>query len=283
MKRERLDFMDKQALREAIHQAGTYIRARVSDMPEIAVVLGSGLGVFADQLQNATEISFAEIPGFPPMTVEGHTGKLLFGELSGKKVMVMQGRYHYYEGYEVQEITLPIRVMGYLGIKSLVLTNACGGVNESFSPGDLMVIEDHLSLFCPSPLRGSHLEEMGPRFTDMSEAYHRPYVALAQQCAADNGIPLQKGVYAYWTGPTYETAAEVRAYKALGADVVGMSTVSETVVAVNQGIKVMGISAITNMTCAISKGKTSHEEVMEMGQKIAGNFALLLTEVIKQM
>lgn len=195
----------------------------------------------------------------------------------------MQGRYHYYEGYDTQTLTFPIRVFHKLGIKSVILTNACGGVNKHFKAGELMIIEDHISNFCPSPLRGAHLEELGPRFSDMSQAYDREYIEMAEDCAKELNLKVQKGVYAFWHGPTYETPAEIRAYMALGADVVGMSTVGETAVAVNCGMRVLGISCITNMTSVISKGKTSHEEVIEMGKKVADSFIRLLSSVLERM
>ena len=220
-----LDYMDKDFMMKAIDEAVRFIRARISGQPVVAMVLGSGLGAFAEELENAVVINFDEIPYFPKPTVEGHGGKLFVGELAGKTVLVMQGRYHYYEGYDTQTLTFPVRVFAGLGIKSIVLTNACGGVNKHFKAGQLMIIEDHIANFCPSPLRGAHLDVLGPRFTDMSEAYDREYIRLAEECADELGIGVQKGVYAFWHGPTYETPAEIRAYMALGADVVGMSTV----------------------------------------------------------
>ncbi len=278
-----LDYMDKAFMQKAIGEAADFIKAKITEQPEIALVLGSGLGAFAEELSDAVVIDFETIPYFPKPTVEGHGGKLFIGKLEGKCVLVMQGRYHYYEGYDTQTLTFPVRVFSKLGIGNILLTNACGGVNKHFKAGQLMIIEDHISNFCPSPLRGAHLDEFGPRFTDMSEPYDREYIKLAEECADELGIKVQKGVYAFWHGPTYETPAEIRAYMALGADVVGMSTVGETAVAINCGMRVLGISCITNMTSVISKSKTSHEEVMEVGRQVASSFISLLTAFVKRI
>lgn len=280
---QNLDFTSKEAMMEAVETAVTYIQNKIDKQPELALVLGSGLNGFADTISNPLVIPYEEIPYFPTPTVAGHGGKLVFGEVAGKTIVVMQGRNHYYEGYDTQTITFPIRVFAKLGIKKLILTNACGSANKHLAPGDLMVIEDHLSHFCPSPLRGAYLDEFGPRFTDMSRAYEPEYIELAHSCAKELGIELQQGVYGFWHGPTYETAAEVRAYMALGADVVGMSTVAETIVAVNSGVKVLGISCITNVTCALSGGVTNHEEVMEMGLKVSKKFTALVTSIIERI
>lgn len=283
MRNMNLDYMDKNFMQKAIAEATDFIQGKIKTSPMIAMILGSGLGAFAEELKEPVVINFEEIPFFPKPTVEGHGGRLFIGELEGKSVLVMQGRYHYYEGYDTQTLTFPVRVFAKLGIKNIVLTNACGGVNKHFKAGQLMIIEDHISNFCPSPLRGAHLEEYGPRFTDMSQAYDKEFINVAEECAKELHIQVQKGVYAFWHGPSYETPAEIRAYTALGADVVGMSTVGETAVAVNCGMRVLGISCITNMTSVISKGKTSHEEVMEMGQRVADSFIRLLTAFVKKL
>ncbi|MDR1549364.1 MAG: purine-nucleoside phosphorylase [Hungatella sp.] len=283
MKIQNLDFNDAQGIMQALNETVSYIKARTDRRPQVAIVLGSGLGGYVEQLKNTIVIPYEDIPNFPRPTVAGHSGKLCIGEISGKCVAVMQGRNHYYEGYETQTITFPIRVLKMLGAESLILTNACGAVSKHFAPGDLMIIENHLAHFCPSPLRGAHLEELGPRFTDMSRPYAPEYIELAKVCADELGISVRQGVYGYWPGPTYETAAEVRAYAVLGADVVGMSTVAEDMVAVNCGIKVLGISCVTNMTCIHARGKTSHEEVIEVMNKIADKFINLLNKVIEAM
>lgn len=276
-----LDFTNKDEMIHAIDTASSYISSKIARVPDLAIVLGSGLGAFATYLQNPLIIDYHEIPFFPCPSVEGHGGKLFAGELNGKYVLVMQGRTHYYEGYDIQTITLPIRIFARMGIKSLILTNACGGINKHFEPAQLMLIEDHLAHFCPSPLRGAHLDELGPRFVDMSQAYDLEYLKIARECADKIGLKVQKGVYAFWPGPTYETAAEIRAYASLGADVVGMSTVAETMVANSCGMRVLGISCITNMTCVISKSVTSHEEVIEKGLAVADDFIRLITAFIK--
>lgn len=278
-----LDFTDQKSMMLAIDEATAFIKTKTNKKPTIALILGSGLGDFINNIENADIINYEDIPHFPRPTVSGHGGKLFIGEIAGKCIAVMQGRNHYYEGYDTQTITFPVRVFARLGIKSLVLTNACGGVNKHFSPGDLMIIEDHLSHFCPNPLIGANLDDLGARFVDMSRAYTPEYVTLAEKCAKKLDMKIQKGVYGYWTGPTYETAAEIRAYMALGADVVGMSTVAETIVACHAGIKVLGISCITNMTCVISKDGTNHEEVIEMGKKVATKFTTLLNEILKEI
>jgi purine-nucleoside phosphorylase len=278
-----LDFNDADAMMKALKESAAYIRSKTDKQPQIAIVLGSGLGGYADRLRNTDVVPYGEIPNFPRPTVSGHSGRFVIGDVSGKRVAVMQGRNHYYEGYDTQTITFPIRVFKLLGVESLILTNACGAVSRRLAPGDLMIIENHLAHFCPPPLRGAHLPELGPRFTDMSRPYAPEYMELARECADELGIPIRQGVYGYWPGPTYETAAEVRAYAALGADVVGMSTVAEDMVAVNCGIKVLGISCVTNMTCIHSKGKTSHDEVIEVMDRIADKFIGLLDKVIEKM
>lgn len=283
MKIRNLDFTDAEAMMSALRETTEFIRSRTNKKPEIAMILGSGLGDYALQLKDADIIPYEEIPNFPRPTVSGHSGKLFIGEISGKCVAVMQGRNHYYEGYDTQTITFPVRVFKMLGVHSLVLTNACGAVSKHFAPGDLMVIENHIANFCPAPLRGAHLEELGPRFTDMSRPYAPEYIELAKKCAENLGIKVQQGVYGYWPGPTYETAAEVRAYHVLGADVVGMSTVAEDMVAVNCGMKVLGISCITNMTCIHTTGVTSHDDVINVIAKVSGNLIQLLNKIVEEM
>jgi len=278
-----MDHTGKESIIAAIREAAGYIRTKTAKKPAIALVLGSGLGAFAECLVNADIIPFDDIPNFPRSGVAGHGSKLYIGELEGIPVAVMQGRAHYYEGYDTQTITFPIRVLALLGIKSIVLTNACGAVNKHFSPGDIMIIEDHLSFFCPSPLRGINLDDFGERFVDMSAAYTPAYIETAEKAAKELNIKIQKGVYGYWHGPTYETAAEIRAFMALGADVVGMSTVAEAIVARHCGMKILGLSCITNMTCIYSKSGTSHEEVMEMGRLTADRFIALLTKIIPRL
>jgi purine-nucleoside phosphorylase len=278
-----IDWNDADAVMRAIDESAGYIAAKSAKKPQIVVVLGSGLGAFAEKLRDADVIPYGDIPFFPEPTVSGHGGALHIGDIGGKCVAVMQGRMHYYEGYDTREITLPIRVFARLGVTCVVLTNACGGVNKHFHPGDLMIIEDHIGNFCPSPLRGANLDVFGERFIDMSAAYTPAYIEVAEKAAFELGLPVQKGVYGYWPGPAYETAAEIRAYMALGADVVGQSTVAETIVAKHCGMDILGLSLVTNMTCVYSRGGTNHEEVIEMGKRKARDFILLLEKIIERI
>src|SRR5699024_10713115 len=232
-------------------EAKEAIQTYTSIEPEIGLILGSGLGVMADDIENSVTIPYHKIPHFPKSTVAGHKGQLVIGTLHGKKVIAMQGRFHYYEGYTMEQVTFPVRVMKKLGVHSLIVTNAAGGINKDFSPGDLMVIKDHLNLFGDNPLIGENIDEFGPRFPDMSNVYDREYMEIAVNCAKDLGITLQTGVYAGNTGPTYETPQEIKMLRTLGGDAVGMSTVPETIVAAHAGLKILGISCISNMASGI--------------------------------
>jgi len=278
-----LDFNNKEQIINAMNETLEFITSKINYKPEIAIVLGSGLGNLVEKVENPTIIPYTEIPNFPKPTVEGHGGNLYMGELGGKKVLLMQGRNHYYEGYDTPTITFPIRVFAKMGIKNIILTNACGSCTKHLVPGDLMLIEDHISFLCPSPLRGAHLDELGPRFTDMSEPYSKKLMSIAEQSSKELNIPLKKGVYGYWHGPTYETGAEINAFIALGADVVGMSTVAENMIAVNAGMNVLGISCITNMACIFKTGSINHEEVVEMGLQVSEKFMNLVTDIIKKI
>jgi purine-nucleoside phosphorylase len=275
--------MEKELFVGAVREAVAYIRGKTSQKPTMGVILGSGLGLLAEQVEDAVRIPFADIPNFPTPTAAGHCGNLIIGKIAGKCAVVMQGRVHYFEGYDTMTVTFPVRVLAALVIETIILTNACGAVSKHFSPGELMVIEDHLSFFCPSPLRGPNFDEIGERFVDMSKAYSPELVQMAVNTAKALGIKIQKGVYGYWHGPTYETAAEIRAFMALGADVVGMSTVPEAIVARHCGLKILGLSCITNMTCIYTADGTSHEEVMEMGKRVADDFIKLLQAIISNM
>ena len=250
---------------------------------EIGVILGSGLGAYADQLENAVRLPYADIPGFPRSTVAGHAGLWCCGTLHGKRVAMMQGRFHYYEGYSMQDVTLPVRVMQQLGIKTLIVTNACGGVNLSYKPGDLMVISDIFSMTGQNPLIGPNLDAFGPRFPDMSCAFDKELRQLAHDCAKEQGFSLQEGVYAQMTGPSYETPAEIRMLRTLGADAVGMSTVPEVIVARHGGMRVLGISCVTNMAAGILDQPLSHKEVTETADRVKGQFTSLLDAVIAKM
>ena len=231
-----------------VQEAAAYIKEKLNGRkPEIAITLGSGLGDLAEQLTDAIQIPYGDIPHFPVSTVAGHKGQFVVGKLEGREVLCMQGRFHYYEGYDLKQVTLPVRVMKLLGIGTLIVTNAAGGINTGFRPGNLMLIEDHLNLTGENPLIGENLEAFGERFFDMTVAYDREYRTLAENLAAELDIPLQKGVYAWLTGPNYETPAEIRYLRTIGADAVGMSTVPEVLVARHCGLRVCGISCITNL------------------------------------
>jgi purine-nucleoside phosphorylase len=270
---------------ENMRAAAGYIRKHVMeelqrDKPQIGIVLGSGLGPVADALKDAVEINYASIPGFPSTTVVGHSGKLLSGLLSGKHVLVMKGRFHYYEGYDISQVVFHIRVFKLLGISNLLVTNAAGGINAGFKPGNLMIITDHISFFAPSPLRGRNLDEFGVRFPDMCGAYDPELVKMALEIANDTGISLKKGIYAFTQGPMFETPAEIRALRMLGADAVGMSTVPEVITARHCGMKVMGISCITNMAAGMADRPPDHEEVIYTAKMAENTFAKLVKEII---
>lgn len=250
---------------------------------EIAVILGSGLGECGKNMENVREIAYQDIPGFPRATVPGHAGKLLTGDMSGKRVMLMSGRFHSYEGHPMEDVTLPVRVMAKIGVKKLIVTNAAGGVNTAFSAGALMLLTDYINFSGQNPLRGANLDAFGPRFPDMSNAYDRNLRALTLASAQELGIDLKQGVYCWMNGPCYETPAEVRMVRMLGADAVGMSTVPETIVAVHCGMQVLGISCITNMAAGVLDQPINHEEVMEMGRRVRGQFTALIASVIGKM
>lgn len=251
--------------------------------PEVGMILGSGLGILADEIENKIEISYNDIPNFPKSTVAGHKGQLVIGELEGKKVIAMQGRFHYYEGYKMQDVTMPVRVMKLLGVEKLMITNAAGGVNKEFVPGDLMLINDHINFAFNNPLMGKNLEEFGPRFPDMSHAYDRDLMNVAKQSAKNIGLDLKEGVYMFFTGPTYETPAEIKMARTLGADAVGMSTVPEVIAAVHSGMKVIGVSCITNMAAGILPQPLNHEEVIETTQRVKSQFIAFAKEILKNM
>lgn len=264
-------------------QAARTIRARTSLEPRIALVLGSGLGGFADEFEEAVAIPYAEIPGFATSTAEGHAGRLVLGKVGTVPVMAMQGRVHYYEGYTLEEVTFPIRVFKLLGIKQLVLTNAAGGIDIELSQGALMIISDHLNLMGVNPLRGPNDERFGPRFPDMSEAYSRKLQEVATAEARALNIDIRRGIYGGLAGPSYETPAEIHMLRACGADAVGMSTVPETIVARQMGIEVLGISCITNLAAGISDQPIHHAEVMETGARVRATFTKLLRGIIARM
>ncbi len=275
--------LSSRTLYERAEHAARTIRARWSEDPRIALVLGSGLGAFADELQDRVTVAYEEIPGFARSTVEGHAGRLVLGKAGGIPVVAMQGRFHYYEGYTFDEVVFPMRTFGALDIKSAVLTNAAGGVNVAFDQGALMVISDHLNLIGANPLRGVHDRRFGARFPDMSEVYSHEYQEIAVEEAQAMGVQLRRGIYAAMSGPSYETPAEVRMLRTLGADAVGMSTVPEAIVARQMGMKVLGISVITNLAAGVTDQPINHGEVMEMGERVRATFVELLRRVVHRL
>ena len=267
-------------IQQQIHAAADYIRSRTGYRPQIGMVLGSGLGDFADTLEDAVRIPYAEIPHFPVPTAPGHVGALVFGKKMGQEVVVLQGRIHFYEGLPQQMITLPVRVMAALGIKKLVLTNAAGGVNLAFDPGTLMLISDHINYSFSNPLIGPNLDSFGPRFPDVTDLYGKALREKVKTAAAEAGIKLQEGVYMMFSGPSYETPAEVRMAKIVGADAVGMSTVPEALVAGHCGMEVLGISCITNIAAGLSDQKLDHSEVLEIAARVHDTFQNLLDVIL---
>ncbi|MCA0754482.1 purine-nucleoside phosphorylase [Paenibacillus sp. N4] len=266
-----------------IKEAAEYIGSQTALRPEIGLIMGSGLGVLGDHLEDAVTIQYHDIPHFPVSTVEGHAGELLIGSLSGRTVVLMRGRFHMYEGYGPELTAFPVRVMKALGVKTLLVTNAAGGVNTDYDPGDLMLISDHLNLTGKNPLIGPNDDELGVRFPDMSEAYSKRLRAAAREIAAKQGITLREGVYAGLLGPTYETPAEIRMLRIIGADAVGMSTVAEVIAARHSGIEVIGISCISNMAAGILDQPLSHAEVMETTERVKAQFLELVTSLIASM
>ncbi len=266
-----------------VENAARTIRARAAVDARIAIVLGSGLGGFAEDFADSVSVPYRDIPGFVSSTAQGHVGSLVIGKVDGVPVMAMQGRVHYYEGYSLEEVTFPIRTFKLLGIETLILTNAAGGIDVQLTQGALMVISDHLNLMGVNPLRGRNDDRFGPRFPDMSEVYSRDLQEIVTEEARDLGISARRGIYAALAGPSYETPAEIHLLRSLGADAVGMSTVPEAIVARQMGIKVVGISCITNMAAGIGDEPINHEEVMETGQRVRENFTLLLRRLIARV
>lgn len=267
---------------EKINTAAAAIE-KVCGLADIAVILGSGLGQYVEALENVTSIAYGDIPGFPVSTAPGHAGRWYAGTLHGKKVCMMQGRFHAYEGYDMQEVTMPIRVMKVLGVQTLIVTNAAGGVNTTYAPGDLMLMTDFLNMSGKNPLTGPNLDEFGVRFPDMSKPYSPELRAIASNAAEKLGIKLQNGIYCWMNGPCYESPAEIRMTRILGADAVGMSTVPETIVARHSGMNVLGISCITNMAAGILDQPLSHQEVMDVGAQTQTTFRALIDSVIAEL
>jgi len=272
--------MASTGLYERAEHATRVIRSRISVEPRIALVLGSGLGSFADDFEEAVGIPYEEIPGFVRSTAQGHAGRLVIGKIDSVPVLAMQGRVHYYEGYSLEEVTFPIRTFGLLGVKTVVLTNAAGGINVQLTQGALMVISDHLNLMGVNPLRGANDERLGPRFPDMSAVYSPELQEIVVDEARAIGVEVRRGIYGALSGPSYETPSEIHLLRNLGADAVGMSTVPEAIVARHMGLEVLGISCITNMAAGISDEPINHEEVMATGDRVRGTFTELLRRVI---
>ncbi len=262
---------------EHIYKSFDYLKEEINEKPEVAIILGSGLGDVVNALSEKKTINYKDIPYFPTSSVVGHEGNLVFGKVNNLNVVIMQGRVHYYEGKGFDPVVYPLYVLKLLGVKKLIITNACGGINESFKPGDLMVITDFINLLGINPLIGDNNEDFGPRFPDMSEPYNKELINKLKQVSDGN---LKEGVYAYFNGPTYETAAEIRAFKVMGADAVGMSTIPETIVGNYLGMEVLGISCITNMATGIAKEKHSHKEVLEVANKSSSKLAKLIKDFL---
>src|SRR6185436_132555 len=272
--------MASTGLYERAEHATRVIRSRTTVEPRIALVLGSGLGGFADDFEEAVGIPYEDIPGFVRSTAQGHAGRLVIGKIDSVPVLAMQGRVHYYEGYSLEEVTFPVRTFGLLGVKTLVLTNAAGGINVQLTQGALMVLSDHLNLMGVNPLRGPNDDRFGPRFPDMSTVYSAELQALVVEEARAIGVEVRRGIYGALSGPSYETPAEIHLMRTLGADAVGMSTVPEAIVARHMGLEVLGISCITNMAAGLSDEPIDHEEVMATGDRVRGTFTELLRRVV---
>lgn len=270
-------------LYEKLIEAADFIRGNYADEIDTAVILGSGLGALSTELEGSISIPYADIPHFPVSTVSGHAGRLVIGVLHGTKVMMMEGRPHYYEGYSMRQIGFPVFLMKFLGVKNLIITNACGGINPDFSPGTLMIIEDFINLISDNPLIGINDDRIGPRFPDMTEPYNRSLIQLSQNIADKLDIPWKKGIYAGFQGPYYETAAEIRSIGQMGADAVGMSTVPETIAANYVGIRCFAVACITNMATGIQKVKHSHERVLETARIASADLSRWISAIISEM
>lgn len=274
--------MEKNYL-DKIKESSFFIRTQVSDLPEIAIILGTGLGDLINHIEDKKAIEYKDIPNFPVSTVEGHSGRLIFGTLGGKRIMAMQGRFHYYEGYDMKDVTFPIRVMQNLKVKYLFVSNAAGGMNKEFKVGDIMVITDHINLFPENPLRGRNFEELGTRFPAMTEAYKADLINLADEVASKNNLRLMHGVYVGTAGPTFETPAEYEYFRIIGGDAVGMSTVPEVIVANHAGMSVFGISVITDLGGKDIKEIPTHEEVQRAALKAQPNMITLMKGMLEKL
>ena len=268
---------------EQYKESAEYIKNKIGCTPDIAVILGSGLDKIVDKMENAVVIPYRDIPNFPISTVSYQKGELIMGELAGKKVLAMNGRFHYYEGWEMWETAYPIGVMKLIGIEKLIITNAAGGISEAAVPGSFVLVTDHIKLMGDSPLRGPNIDELGVRFPDMQSVYDKEMIAVAEQIAKENGIKTSRGVYAYMAGPQYETPAEIRALAVMGADAVGMSTAAEVIEAAHCGIKVLCVSCVSNKAAGITGEPPSEQEVLDTAASIRDGFEILITEAIKRV
>lgn len=268
---------------EKLSEARRYLNEKVNIIPEMGIILGSGLGGFVQIMEDKVSIPYRDIPNFPVSTVEGHKGELVFGKVHGRPIVAMQGRFHYYEGYNMQEVTFPVRVMQVLGVTGLIVTNAAGGINPAFHPGDLILIKDHINMMGDNPLKGANLSNLGPRFPDLSEGYDLEWRQKALPIAQELGINPQEGVYAAMSGPSYESPAEIRFLRTIGADLVGMSTVPEVIVANHGGMRVLGISCVTNMAAGILPQRLSHAEVMETAERIEKQFVRFVQALVRAL
>lgn len=267
---------------DQVKESAEYISAKVNAKVDVAVILGSGLGKIVDIMEDKETIPYKEIPNFPQSTVAGHAGNLVFGRIGDTRIMALQGRFHYYEGFTMKEVAYPVYVMKLLGIENMIVTNACGGINETFKPGDLMIIDDFINSVGVNPLMGENDERFGARFPDMSEPYSAELREKAKAVADELGIETKHGVYTLFQGPYYESAAEIRMFKTAGSDAIGMSTVPETIVANYAGIKTLGIACITNMATGLRTGKHSHEEVVRIAEESSKNLCAWMTELLKK-
>ena len=268
---------------EYFKKSADYVRSLINDEPEIAIVLGSGLGDFASRIEDPIEIKYEDIPNFLVSTVESHAGKLIFGKASGKKIICMSGRFHFYEGYDYEQLVIPIRLFKLLGVKATILTNAAGAVNTDYKVGDIMIVSDHIKLNGASPLRGKNVDFFGPRFFDVTDMYTKKLRELALNCAEDSGLTFREGVYMFFTGPQFETPAEIRAARILGADAVGMSTVTEALTAAHCSMPLLAFSVMTNMAAGVLDQKLSDEEVGIAAAKISERFGKYIEKVISQI
>jgi len=267
---------------EKINQTAEYIRSKVSDMPTTAIILGTGLGALVDHIEDKLYLPYKEIPNFPVSTVQGHSGNLIFGTLAGKRVIAMQGRFHYYEGYDMKQVTFPVRVFKALGVDTIFVSNAAGGMNKEFRVGDVMIITDHINLFPENPLRGKNYEELGPRFPAMTEPYDKKLIALADEIAAEKGIRVMHGVYVGTPGPTFETPAEYEYFRVIGGDAVGMSTVPEVIVANHASMRVFGVSVITDLGGKDITEVPSHEEVQKAAEYAQPKMLEIMRELVNR-